>query len=37
LVEEYKKSQYVAGCELTGKDVHRHPAVLEVLKIYKEV
>lgn len=37
LVEEYKKSQYVAGCELTSKDVHRHPAVLEVLKIYKEV
>jgi phosphate starvation-inducible PhoH-like protein len=37
LVEQYKNSQYVAGCELTGRDVHRHPAVLEVLKIYKEV
>jgi phosphate starvation-inducible PhoH-like protein len=37
LVEQYQKSQYVAGCELTGRDVHRHPAVLEVLKIYKEV
>jgi len=27
----------VAGVELTGKDIHRHPAVLEVLKIYKEL
>lgn len=37
LVDSYRSSQYVAGCELTGKDVHRHPAVLEVLKIYKEI
>jgi phosphate starvation-inducible PhoH-like protein len=37
LVASYRSSQYVAGCELTGKDVHRHPAVLEVLKIYKEI
>jgi phosphate starvation-inducible PhoH-like protein len=37
LVDNYRNSQYVAGCELTGKDVHRHPAVLEVLKIYNEI
>ena len=37
LVEQYKKCDYVAGIELTGKDVHRHPAVVEVLKIYKEI
>lgn len=36
-VEQYKHSRYVAGCELTGRDVHRHPAVVEVLKIYKEI
>jgi hypothetical protein len=23
--------------EFTGKDIMRHPAVLEILKIYKEV
>jgi phosphate starvation-inducible PhoH-like protein len=37
LVDQYKNSQYVAGVELSGRDVHRHPAVLEVLKIYKEL
>lgn len=37
LVERYQQSKYVAGVELTGKDVHRHPAVVEVLKIYKEL
>ena len=37
LVESYKKSQYVDGVELTGKDIQRHPAVIEVLKIYKEI
>lgn len=37
LVERYQHSKYVAGVELTGKDVHRHPAVVEVLKIYKEL
>jgi len=37
LVERYQHSKYVAGVELTGKDIHRHPAVLEVLKIYKEL
>lgn len=37
LVDQYKQSQYVAGVELSGRDIHRHPAVLEVLKIYKEL
>jgi phosphate starvation-inducible PhoH-like protein len=37
LVDQYKKCEYVAGIELTGKDVLRHPAVVEVLKIYKEI
>jgi len=37
LVEQYSKSQYVAGVELSGRDIHRHPAVVEVLKIYKEI
>lgn len=37
LVEDYKKCQYVAGVELTGKDIQRHPAVVEVLKIYQEI
>lgn len=37
LVEQYKNSQFVAGVELSGRDIHRHPAVLEVLKIYKEI
>ena len=37
LVEQYQHSQYVAGVELSGRDIHRHPAVLEVLKIYKEI
>ncbi len=37
LVESYKNSQFVDGVELTGKDIQRHPAVLEVLRIYKEI
>lgn len=37
LVESYSKCQYVAGVELTGKDIQRHPAVVEILKIYKEI
>ena len=37
LVENYRDCQYVSGVEFTGKDVMRHPAVLEILKIYKEV
>lgn len=37
LVEGYSHCQYVAGVELTGRDIQRHPAVVEVLKIYKEI
>ncbi len=37
LVQQYQTSQYVAGVELSGRDIHRHPAVVEVLKIYKEI
>jgi phosphate starvation-inducible PhoH-like protein len=37
LVESYKNCQYVAGIEMSGKDIQRHPAVVEILKIYKEI
>lgn len=37
LVGRYGETQYVAGIQLTGKDILRHPAVVEVLKIYKEI
>ena len=37
LVERYTEASYVAGVEMTGKDIQRHPAVVEVLKIYKEI
>jgi len=37
LVESYRECQYIAGVEFTGKDIHRHPAVVEVLKIYREI
>jgi len=37
LVESYANCRYVAGVELTGRDIQRHPAVVEVLKIYKEI
>lgn len=37
LVDGYKRCQYVAGVEFTGKDIHRHPAVVEILKIYGEI
>lgn len=37
LVDNYKRCQYVAGVEFSGKDIHRHPAVVEVLKIYGEI
>jgi hypothetical protein len=36
LVEQYRNCQFVSGVEMSGKDIQRHPAVLEVLKIYKE-
>lgn len=38
LVANYtQRCQYVAGVEFTGKDIHRHPAVIEVLKLYGEI
>ena len=38
LVDEYTaKCKYVNGVEFTGKDIMRHPAVSEILKIYKEI
>jgi len=37
LVSQYQRCNYVAGVEFAGKDIHRHPAVVEVLKIYKEI
>ncbi len=37
LVESYKSCKYIDGVEFTGKDIQRHPAVAEVLKIYKEI
>jgi phosphate starvation-inducible PhoH-like protein len=37
LVDDYKKCKYVSGVEFNHKDIQRHPAVLEILKIYKEV
>lgn len=37
LVERFQKLKYIAGVEFTGKDIHRHPAVAEVLKLYGEI
>jgi phosphate starvation-inducible protein PhoH and related proteins len=37
LVDNYRNCKYVAGVEFDHKDIQRHPAVLEILKIYKEV
>jgi len=37
LVDNYRNCKYVAGIEFDHKDIQRHPAVLEILKIYKEV
>lgn len=37
LVDNYKQAKFVDGIELTGKDIQRHPAVVEILKIYKEI
>jgi phosphate starvation-inducible PhoH-like protein len=37
LVSDYQNCKYVAGIEFGGKDIQRHPAVLEILKIYKEI
>jgi phosphate starvation-inducible protein PhoH and related proteins len=37
LLVAYKDSRYVAGVEFQGRDIHRHAAVVEILKIYGEV
>jgi phosphate starvation-inducible PhoH-like protein len=37
LVDSYKNCKYVSGVEFDHRDIQRHPAVLEILKIYKEV
>jgi phosphate starvation-inducible PhoH-like protein len=37
LVTQYGECQHIAGAELDGRDIQRHPAVTEVLKIYKEM
>jgi len=37
LVESYKDSEYVTGVEFVGRDICRHPAVHEILKIYKDL
>lgn len=37
LVDDYKNCKYVSGVEFDHRDIQRHPAVLEVLKIYREV
>jgi phosphate starvation-inducible PhoH-like protein len=37
LVEDYRNCKYVSGVEFDHRDIQRHPAVLEILKIYQEV
>jgi phosphate starvation-inducible PhoH-like protein len=37
LVSQYENCKFVDGVEFAGRDIHRHPAVVEILKIYKEV
>ena len=37
LVNQYKTCQYVSGIEFKGTDIQRRPAVVEILKIYKEL
>ena len=37
LVDSYKNCKYVYGVEFDHRDIQRHPAVLEILKIYQEV
>jgi phosphate starvation-inducible protein PhoH and related proteins len=36
LVRDFGKSKYVAGVEFGYKDIERHPAVAEILAIYKD-
>ena len=37
LVDDYRNCKYVNGVEFTGRDIQRHAAVSEILKIYKEI
>ena len=37
LVAQYENCKFVAGIEFAGRDIHRHAAVVEILKIYGEV
>lgn len=37
LVAQYENCKFVDGVEFAGKDIHRHAAVVEILKIYGEV
>jgi phosphate starvation-inducible protein PhoH and related proteins len=37
LVADYQGCRFVAGVEFAGKDIQRHPAVAEILKIYGEI
>ena len=37
LVDDYQSCRFVAGVEFAGKDIQRHPAVAEILKIYGEI
>lgn len=37
LVAQYSDCKFVAGVEFAGRDVHRHEAVVEILKIYGEL
>jgi phosphate starvation-inducible protein PhoH len=36
LFEGFKNSKYIAGVEFETKDIARHPAVAEVLRLYGE-
>lgn len=37
LVADAADLKFIAGVEFTGKDIHRHPAVSEVLHLYGEI
>jgi phosphate starvation-inducible protein PhoH and related proteins len=37
LVAKYQDCRFVAGVEFGGRDIQRHPAVAEILKIYGEI
>lgn len=37
LLDQYGSAQYVAGIQFAGRDIQRHPAVKEILGIYREL